>query len=138
MAYPINLTNGNLLVTLADGETNTSACSLTLIGRNVSTYGESVNEDLVHLLENAANTVAPNNPTPGQLWYNTGSDTLSVRTTGNTWTNLATYTKSASTPSGIVAGEPVVLQLALVERDLFVGGLHALLRSLVRGIRTIR
>jgi hypothetical protein len=105
MAYPIILTNGNLLVTLADGETNTTACSLSLIGRNVTTYGERVNEDLVHLLENAANTTAPTAPLAGQLWYDTGANALNYRTTGNTWNTLATYVKGASAPTGIAAGD---------------------------------
>jgi hypothetical protein len=105
MAYTINLTNGNVLVTLADGETNTTACSLSLIGRNVSTYGERVNEDLVHLLENAANTVAPATPLAGQLWYDTGNDALNFYTTGNAWSTLATYNKGATAPAGITAGD---------------------------------
>lgn len=105
MAYTINLTNGNVLVTLADGEINTTACSLTLIGRNVSTYGERVNEDLVRLLENSANSTSPNAPQHGQLWYDTGNNALKVRTTLDEWNTLATYNKGATAPSGITAGD---------------------------------
>lgn len=104
MAYPITLTNGNTLVTIADGEINSSACSLTLIGRNVTTYGEHVNEDLVRLLENAANSGAPSTPLVGQLWYNTADNTLSVYNTGNSWSTLSSYYKG-TTPTGLAEGD---------------------------------
>ena len=52
MAYNINLTNGQNLVTIADGETDTSYSSLTLFGKNSAAWGEFLNENLVHLLEN--------------------------------------------------------------------------------------
>ena len=46
-----------------------SSTSLRLYGRGALEWGESVDEDLVRLLENFAGSTPPLNPTPGQLWY---------------------------------------------------------------------
>jgi hypothetical protein len=46
-----------------------SSSSLRLYGRGSLEWGESVDEDLVRLLENFAGATPPLNPTPGQLWY---------------------------------------------------------------------
>lgn len=69
MAYTINLTNGSVLTTVADATINTSATSLTLIGRNYPRYGEIQNENFIKLLENFADTNSPSNPVTGQLYY---------------------------------------------------------------------
>ena len=100
MPYTINRTNGNVLATVADGTVNDSACSLVLIGRNVSTYGERQNENFVKLLENFSGTAAPStgNLLSGQLWYNSANSQINLRT-ANTWQGLATYNRSASQPS---------------------------------------
>ena len=76
MAYNINLTNDNLLVAVEDGTSDVSFTSLTLIGKNFAGYGEVLNENFVHLLENFANTSAPNNPLKGQLWYDSSANLL--------------------------------------------------------------
>lgn len=104
MAYSINLTNGNLLVTLADGEINTANSSITLIGRNVATYGESLNENIVHMLENFAQGTAPTAPLEGQLWMDTGNQQIKVRI-NNQWVGLSSYVKSASQPMGLTGGD---------------------------------
>ena len=57
------------------GELNTGT-SLKLPGAGFSLYGEFVNEDMLHLLENFASPTAPTNPTIGQLWYDTGTKSL--------------------------------------------------------------
>jgi hypothetical protein len=46
-----------------------SSTSLRLYGRGALEWGESVDEDIVRLLENFAGATPPLNPTPGQLWY---------------------------------------------------------------------
>lgn len=107
MPYTINRTNGNVLATVADGTVNDSACSLVLIGRNVSTYGERQNENFVKLLENFSGNAAPStgNLLSGQLWYNSANSQINLRT-ANTWQGLATYNKSASQPSvDVVSGD---------------------------------
>ena len=106
MAYNIIKTNGTTLVSLNDGEVNTTVCSLALIGRNVSTYGERINDNFVRLLENAANSDAPAAPLVGQLWYDTTNKQLNYRNTTNTgWVGISSYTKGTTAPSGISNGD---------------------------------
>ena len=102
MAYTINLTNGTVLTTIADGTVNDSSTSLTLIGKNYSGYGTYLNDNLVHLLENASNDTAPTTPLTGQLWWDTAGN-LKVYT-GSAFKPLAAITASASQPSGPVTG----------------------------------
>jgi hypothetical protein len=50
---------------------NTVDTSLSLVGRGYPNYGEKVAENFLHLLENFASSVPPENPIEGQLWYDT-------------------------------------------------------------------
>ena len=78
MAYQINKTNGDLLVNLVDGQVNTQTTDISLIGRNYSGFGESINENFVKMLENFTNTQAPATPLTGQLWYDSGEARLKL------------------------------------------------------------
>ena len=78
MAYQINKTNGDLLVELVDGQLNTQTTDISLIGRNYSGFGESINENFVKMLENFTNTQAPANPLTGQLWYDSAESRLKL------------------------------------------------------------
>ena len=75
MAYNIPFTDeankGN--VTVEDNSINTET-SMKLPGRLTTDYGQSVNENFLHLLENFANTSPPANPVEGQLWYDTTTE----------------------------------------------------------------
>ena len=102
MAYTINLTNGTVLTTIADGTVNDSSTSLTLIGKNYSGYGTYLNDNLVRSLENSSNDTAPTTPLTGQLWWDTAGN-LKVYT-GSAFKPLAAITSSVSQPSGPVTG----------------------------------
>ena len=102
MAYTINLTNGTVLTTIADGTVNTTSSSLKLIGKNYSGYGTFLNDNLVHILENASNSTAPAAPLTGQLWWDTAGN-LKVYT-GSTFQALGQTTVSNTTPSSAVTG----------------------------------
>jgi hypothetical protein len=78
MTYQINLTNGSLLTEIVDSSIDQQATDLTLIGKNVSGYGEFLNENFVKLLENFAAETEPNQPIVGQLWYDTAENRLKV------------------------------------------------------------
>ena len=78
MSYIINKTDGSVLTEVVDGTVDQVTTDLTLIGKNSSSYGEFFNENLVHLLENFANTTQPNNPIAGQLWFDTTEQRLKV------------------------------------------------------------
>lgn len=50
---------------------NTIDTSLSLVGRGYPNYGEKIAENFLHLLENFAGPIPPENPIEGQLWYDT-------------------------------------------------------------------
>jgi len=77
MTYSIYRSNGNLLVAVPEQTINTSATSISLVGRGSINYGTSVNTNLVHLVENFASNVQPAHPLLGQTWYDIGNDRLS-------------------------------------------------------------
>lgn len=78
MAYTIVKSDGTVLTTIADGTINTTSTSLGLPGRNYAGYGQSLDTNFVHQLENFADSTPPSNPLRGQLWYNTNDSTLYV------------------------------------------------------------
>jgi len=98
MAYTINLTDGSIFATIADGTINTSS-SMTLVGKNYAGYGEFLDENFIHLLENASNTTAPGAPLTGQIWWDSGNSILNVYS-GSAWKRIGGATASATAPSG--------------------------------------
>tara|TARA_B100001057_G_scaffold456512_1_gene503981 strand:- start:4061 stop:5707 length:1647 start_codon:yes stop_codon:yes gene_type:complete len=104
MAYKINNTFGTLLVTLADGTIDVATTDLTLIGKGYAGFGESLNENLVKLLENFNNTTAPSNKIQGQLWYDKTNNQLNVYT-GSKFKPVGSTANSATAPSNAVLGD---------------------------------
>lgn len=82
MAYTIKNTDGTTLLLLGDGKVDTNSTSLTLVGKNYSSYGEIWNNNLVKIMGNFANTTAPVAPVKGQLWYDTIEQKLNVYDNG--------------------------------------------------------
>ena len=80
MSYQINKTDGTLLATVADGQVDDLTTDITLIGKNYSGFGESLNENFIKLLENFASTSRPENPIRGQIWFDAGEAKLKVYT----------------------------------------------------------
>jgi hypothetical protein len=103
MAYTINLTNGTIFATVADGTINTSS-SMILVGKNYAGYGEFLDENFIHLLENGSNSVAPGAPLTGQLWWDTSSGTMKVYT-GTTFKTISSATASSTAPTNNVVGD---------------------------------
>ena len=76
MPYTIDYSDsGKSPIVVNDGTVDTST-SLSLIGKNYTNFGEVLNENQLHLLENFASGSAPSNPTEGQLWYDTTNNRL--------------------------------------------------------------
>jgi hypothetical protein len=68
-----------------------------VIGKNGSPWGESYTQNFIDLAQNFASTSAPSNPFLGQTWYDSASNTLSLRTpTG--WTTIASGIPGSNTP----------------------------------------
>lgn len=103
MAYVINLTDGTTFATIADGTVNT-ASSMTLVGKNYAGYGEFLDENFIHLLENGSNTSAPSAPLTGQLWWDKTNSLLKVYN-GTLFKTISAATASATQPTSNVTGD---------------------------------
>jgi hypothetical protein len=103
MAYTINLTDGTLFATIADGTINTSS-NMVLVGKNYAGYGEFLDENFIHLLENAANTTAPTAPLTGQLWWDKSTGLMKVYN-GATFKVISAATASSTAPTSNVQGD---------------------------------
>ncbi len=103
MAYTINLTDGTVFAVVADGTINTSS-SMTLIGKNYAGYGDFLDENFIHLLENSSNTTAPGAPLTGQLWWDKANGLLKVYN-GTIFKTISAATASASAPASNVTGD---------------------------------
>jgi hypothetical protein len=103
MAYTITLTDGTVFATVADGTVNTSS-SMTLIGKNYAGYGDFLDTNFIHLLENSSNNTAPPSPLTGQLWWDKANGLLKVYN-GTTFKTISAATASASAPTSNVTGD---------------------------------
>jgi hypothetical protein len=117
MAYTIVKSDGQVLTTIADGQINTTSTSLGLPGRNYAGYGQVLDTNFVHVLENFADTTPPANPLRGQLWFNTNTNTLCVcpadgETVTSNWLVLTATSSTGTTSFGNVS----------IGTDLTVGG----------------
>lgn len=99
MAYTIVKTDGTVLTTIADGTINTTSTSIGLPGKNYAGYGQQLDTNFVHTLENFAASSPPPNALRGQLWFNTNNSTLYVCPTDGESNSLA-WLSLTSTASG--------------------------------------
>ena len=101
MPYTINYTDtvNKGTITVADNTLN-SETTLRFPGRGETAYGSAVNENFLHLLENFANTSAPERPVEGQLWYDStqGVDQLKVYD-GTNWIASGGLKKASAAPA---------------------------------------
>jgi hypothetical protein len=103
MSYTINLTDGAVFATIADGTINTSS-SMVLVGKNYAGYGQFLDTNFIRLLENASNTTAPGAPLEGQLWWDSGNLLMKVYN-GTVWKTISSATSSATAPTNNVTGD---------------------------------
>ena len=101
MPYTISYTDtvNKGVITVEDNTLN-SETTLSFPGRGTTAYGQAVNENFLHLLENFANTTAPLRPVEGQLWYDTtsGVDQLKVYD-GTNWVASGGLKKASTAPA---------------------------------------
>ena len=87
---------------------NNYSTSLTLIGKNASGYAADLATNLLHLLENHANSVPPNNPIEGQLWYDNVNHKLKVNdgtASGANWKSINGVYQTPEEPPEAVTGD---------------------------------
>lgn len=100
MAYEVKYTDeaNKGVITVEDNTINTDT-SLSLPGRFVTSYGQVVAENFLHLLENFAATDAPEKPVEGQLWYDNteGVDQLKIYD-GTNWLSASGLKKGDTEP----------------------------------------
>ena len=72
--------------------------------KNYAGYGEFLDENFIHLLENGANTTAPAAPLTGQLWWDKTNTLLKVYN-GTVFKTISAATASATQPASNVTGD---------------------------------
>ncbi len=103
MAYTINLTDGTIFAVIADGTINTES-SMTLIGKNYAGYGDFLDTNYIHLLENSSNSTPPSAPLTGQLWWDSAGSLLKVYN-GVAFKTISSTTAQSTAPTGNVTGD---------------------------------
>lgn len=82
MAYVLNFSDpsntATIVVPAMPPGVNSVDTSLKLVGRGYPNYGEAYAENFLHLLENFAGPIPPENPIEGQLWYDTSDPNRKV------------------------------------------------------------
>ena len=104
MAYTINLTNGDIFVTIPDGQSDETAPALTLIGKNYTGYGKIIGDNFIHILENSADDTFNGVPLTGQLWYDSSDNILKVYN-GASFKSVSGATSQVAEPANPVAGD---------------------------------
>ena len=96
MPYILNKTDGTVLTTVQDASLDITT-NLFFVGRNYAGYGEWQNENFLKLLENFSNTIPPDRPIKGQLWYDVNNQRISVYNNEN-WKPIASLEVSSTNP----------------------------------------
>ena len=98
MAYTITKSDGTTLPTIPDGTIDTSSTNLSLPGPNFVGYGQYLNQNLVHLLENfSSNSTPAGTNVQGQLWFDKFHQRLNVYTV-NGFVPVSGITNSGTPP----------------------------------------
>ena len=101
MSYVVTNTRGQIIAVVQDGTIDTVSTSQTLVGKNVTPYGEYEIENLVHQLENFANDTPPGNPIEGQIWWDT-TNKLLKGWNGTAWVSVSPDATSLNVSDKIV------------------------------------
>jgi hypothetical protein len=88
---------------------------LTLIGKNYSGFGETLNENFIKLLENFSSVSAPIRPIRGQIWFDSTESKVKVYN-GTQFVPVSSATISSTRPSTLGIGD---LWFNDVEKQLY-------------------
>jgi hypothetical protein len=107
MTYILKWTNtAKTPIILEDGAVNTISTSLTLTGRGYIGWGQPLQENQIHLLENFASGTPPSTFILGQTWFNSDSGHLNVNIgpSSSNWSELA-FRNIAIPPTHPIPGD---------------------------------
>jgi hypothetical protein len=105
MSFTINHADTTLApIIIPDAQLDTYSTDLSLIGDNYDGFGTALNTNFVHLLENFANNIPPNNPLEGQLWYDSSDSKIKVYN-GSTFIAIGSATISPTQPPDLTPGD---------------------------------
>jgi microcystin-dependent protein len=106
MSYTLSQTDGTPLLILADGIVDVNKTSISLIGKNVSNFGDAQNENFLRMLENFSNTTEPKGELlKGQIWYNKSDRVLRPSFyDGSAWRPVAVLLYSNTTTDTLING----------------------------------
>ena len=101
MAYTISFTDAiNKGTITVDDNTVNTATSLSLPGKNTTSYGTVIAENFLHLLENFANSAAPLRPIEGQIWFDNSAGVSQLKVyDGANWVAAGGLKKALNRPS---------------------------------------
>lgn len=116
MGYKVNLTNGNILTSVPDSQMVSDYGGLTLIGKKYPGFGTVLNEDLVRITENFANSTPPPNPFIGQFWFDSVSNIIKFWN-GTIFKPISVITTGAVAPLNPLEGDE---WFDTVHKQLFV------------------
>jgi len=105
MSYTIPLSNNSILTTVQDGTFNNQYSNINLVGKNFVGYGQLMNENFIHLLENFSNANPPVNPLVGQLWYDSGKKSLKIFGSDQNWLEISYSNSSNQKPNNPKIGD---------------------------------
>lgn len=103
MAYTINRYNGTVLTSVENGTLN-QITEIKFVGKNFAGYGETQNENLLHLLENFASALPPSKPISGMLWYDTSTNKVKFYD-GARWRTTGGAEATPTAPEGLSEGD---------------------------------
>ena len=107
MAYTVSNTDGSREITVADGTFDTTTYSVTLIGKNITNYGDVFVKNSIRQLENFASATAPSvaSPLVGQVWYDKTSKVLRVyKSASEGWVRVSPVVSETPPSDGLSDG----------------------------------
>ena len=107
MAYTVSNTDGSREITVADGTFDTTTYSVTLIGKNITNYGDVFVKNSIRHLENFASATAPSvaSPLVGQVWYDKTGKVLRVyKSASEGWVRVSPVVSETAPADGLSDG----------------------------------
>ena len=107
MAYTVSNTDATRTITVADGTLDTTTYSVTLIGKNVTNYGDVFVQNSIRHLENFASATAPSVASPliGQVWYDKTGKVLRVyKSDSEGWVRISPVVSETAPTDGLSDG----------------------------------